>query len=91
MTTSNMLPRLIVALILGLGLTVVATAANRTWIGGNADWTTSNANWSSSDEPDEDDVAIFNTPNSVNLAIGAQTILGLTCPAASTSRPMEMI
>ena len=78
MSTYNMLARRIVTLFLGLGLPAVATAANRTWIGGNADWTTSNANWSSSDEPDDDDVAIFNTSNTVNLGIGTQTILGLT-------------
>ena len=78
MSGPKMLLRFFVALLLSLETCHFATAATRTWIGGNADWTTSNANWSSSDEPDEDDVALFNTANTVNLAISSQTILGLT-------------
>ena len=78
MSASKKLPRLFITLLFCLGMTAVATAADRTWIGGNADWNSSNANWTGSDEPDSDDVAIFNTPNSVNLAIASQTILGLT-------------
>src|SRR6187399_2622468 len=44
-------------------------AADVTWIGGNADWINngSTANWNPADEPDSDDTAIFNTPNTVNL------------------------
>lgn len=54
-------------------------AANITWIGGNVDWVDngSNANWSPADEPDADDVAIFNTANSVSLG-SSNSILGLT-------------
>ena len=78
MPASDRLPRLCVALLLCLGMASVATAANRTWIGGNADWTSSNANWNPADEPDPDDVAIFNTPNSVDLANAFEQILGLT-------------
>src|SRR4051812_8563412 len=78
MTNSKMLPRLVVALFLGLGLAAVASAANRTWIGGNNDWNSSNANWNPADEPDPDDVAIFNTANSVDLANANEDIAGLT-------------
>ncbi|MEX2169553.1 MAG: hypothetical protein WD851_09590 [Pirellulales bacterium] len=78
MSTSKKLPRHFVALLLCLGMAAVATAADRTWIGGNADWTSSNANWNPADEPDPDDVAIFNTSNSVDLANAFEQILGLT-------------
>ncbi len=45
-------------------------AANVTWTGGNNSWVDgagNNSNWSPQDEPDADDVAIFNTNNSVSL------------------------
>src|SRR5687767_4213966 len=61
-----------------LGSVCVVTAANRTWIGNNNNWDGTTGYWSGNDEPDSDDVAIFNTPNSVDLAIASQTILGLT-------------
>ena len=54
------------------------TAAPITWIGGNADWNASNANWNPADEPDANDEAIFNTPNTVNMANAADTIIALT-------------
>ena len=78
MSASKKLPRLLVALVLCLGMAAVATAANRTWIGGNNNWDSTPGYWSGSDEPDFDDVAIFNTSNSVDLAITSQIILGLT-------------
>ncbi len=46
-----------------------------TWIGGNANWDASNANWNPTDEPDANDEAIFNTPNTVNMANAADTIM----------------
>jgi fibronectin-binding autotransporter adhesin len=59
-------------------------AANNTWIGGNVDWVdgAGNTNWNSdgfpvADEPDPDDVAIFNTANSVNLGSN-NAVMGLT-------------
>ena len=75
-----------VALVLYMGMSTVATAANRYWIGANNDWDGTAANWSTSatpphttfDEPDADDVAVFNSSHSVDLAIASQTIFGLT-------------
>ncbi|HEY3393187.1 MAG TPA: hypothetical protein VGK58_10790, partial [Lacipirellulaceae bacterium] len=57
----------------------IASAANITWIGGNADWVDAGAtaNWNPADEPDFDDTAIFNTANSVDLGSN-NTILALT-------------
>ncbi len=52
-------------------------AAPITWIGGNADWGAANANWNPADEPDANDEAIFNTPNTVDLVI-ANEIMALT-------------
>src|SRR5215212_8391403 len=78
MSASNRLTRLVAGLLLILGMAAAASAANRTWIGGNNDWDTSNANWNPADEPDVDDVAIFNTPNSVDLVNASEQILGLT-------------
>jgi hypothetical protein len=49
---------------------VPVVAAERTWIGGNVDWVdnSGNANWAPvADEPDPDDEAIFNTPNTLSL------------------------
>jgi hypothetical protein len=54
-----------------------ASAAQRTWIGGNADWDLMNANWTGGDEPDSDDEAIFSTANSVHLANAFEQLLGL--------------
>jgi hypothetical protein len=76
------LPRkLVVVLLTALicsGQVCSANAAIRTWIGGNADWDTDPNKWNPADEPDDDDTAVFNTPNSVDLAIASQTILELT-------------
>lgn len=60
-------------------------AANITWIGGNVDWVdnSGNANWSPADEPDLDDVAIFNTANTVNLG-SDNLILGLTLSGSAS-------
>jgi hypothetical protein len=55
-----------------------AHAAAITWIGGNANWDATLANWNPADEPDSNDEAIFNTPNTVNLANATDTILALT-------------
>ena len=52
----------------------IVAAAIRTWAGGNNNWDGTAANWSGNDEPDFDDIANFNTPNSVDLAITSQTI-----------------
>ena len=78
MSASNRLTRLFAGLLLLLGMAAAATAANRTWIGGNNDWNSSSSNWTGSDEPDSNDVAIFNTPNSVHLVNTSETISGLT-------------
>lgn len=67
-----------VAVVLALGIPKQAHAAAITWIGGNADWDALNANWNPADEPDSNDEAIFNTPNTVNLANATDTILALT-------------
>ncbi|MEK7950999.1 beta strand repeat-containing protein [Luteolibacter soli] len=47
-----------------------AHALDRTWIGGDANWADGGSitNWSPNDEPDSDDVAIFTSPNLVNLS-----------------------
>jgi hypothetical protein len=57
-------------------------AADITWIGGNANWVDAGgtANWSPADEPDADDTAIFNTPNTVILGSN-NSILALTMSA----------
>jgi hypothetical protein len=53
-------------------------AANITWIGGDGTWTEGvTAGWNPVDEPDSDDVAIFNTNNAVSLA-STNTVIGLT-------------
>jgi hypothetical protein len=77
MSASKRLLRFFVALIC-MTIAAVAAAANLTWVGGNNDWDSTASRWSGNDEPDFDDVAIFNTSNSVDLAIASQTILGLT-------------
>ena len=57
----------------------VGRAVNITWVGGDNSWVDggSTANWSPADEPDFDDVAIFNTNNVVQLGSN-NTIAGLT-------------
>jgi hypothetical protein len=56
-----------------------AHAAPITWIGGNADWDgVAAGKWNPADEPDNNDEAIFNTPNSVNLANATEEIQALT-------------
>jgi hypothetical protein len=59
-----------------------ADAAILTWVGGNNNWIDgeSIANWSPADEPDSDDVAVFNTANQVNLG-GGNLVAGLTLGA----------
>ena len=54
------------------------SAAPITWIGGNTNWDATIAKWNPNDEPDSDDEAIFNTPNSVNLANASESIMALT-------------
>jgi hypothetical protein len=55
-----------------------AHALDRTWTGGDGNWIEgTTTNWSSSDEPDSDDVAIFNTDDIVNLG-SDNTVAGLT-------------
>ncbi len=68
----------IVAVVLALGMTKQAHAAAITWIGGNANWDALNNLWNPADEPDSNDEAIFNTPNSVYMANATDTILALT-------------
>lgn len=68
----------IVAVVLASEMAEQAHAAPITWIGGNANWDASAANWNPADEPDSNDEAIFNTPNTVNLANATDTILALT-------------
>ena len=67
-----------VAVVLALGMTKQAHAAAIVWIGGNANWDASNNLWNPADEPDSNDEAIFNTPNTVSLANATDTILALT-------------
>ena len=57
------------SIVLGLALSSVAVALDRTWIGGNVDWVDAGAatNWNPNDEPDSNDTAIFNTANAVSL------------------------
>ena len=74
---ANLAPAL-ACVAISLGLSAAAHAAPIVWIGGNANWDATNANWNPSDEPDADDEAIFNTPNTVNLANATDTILALT-------------
>ena len=55
-----------------------ASAVDRTWIGGNADWDAVGVGkWTGNDEPDTDDVAIFSTNNTVDMAI-SNNVMGLT-------------
>ncbi len=67
-----------------------AVALNRTWSGGNADWNGSAGNWSPFDEPDFDDVAIFNTNNNVDMAI-ANEVMGLTLSGGIDLRTLNNI
>lgn len=60
-----------------MSIAAPASAADRTWIGGNADWDGLIANWNPADEPDADDIAIFTTPNTVDLANATETLAGL--------------
>lgn len=86
MSFSKKLSLLFAGLFICLAYATAATAANRYWIGANNDWDTAADNWSTSptpphtifDEPDADDVAIFNSSHSVNLANAFEQILGLT-------------
>src|SRR5262249_36892488 len=59
--------------------TKVSRAVNITWVGTNNTWLDggSTAFWSPADEPDLDDVAIFNTDHAVQLGSG-NSIAGLT-------------
>jgi hypothetical protein len=61
------------------GLAARSPAAPITWIGGNTTWSDNAgaANFLPADEPDPDDEAIFNTPNSVSLATD-NSIMALT-------------
>jgi len=68
----------IMAIALALGMAKQAQAAPITWIGGNANWDATNANWNPNDEPDSNDEAIFNTPNTVNMANASDIIQALT-------------
>ena len=74
---ANLAPAL-ACVAISLGLSAAAHAAPIVWIGGNADWNATIANWNPNDEPDADDEAIFNTPNTVNLANASESILELT-------------
>src|SRR5262245_55638911 len=54
--------------------------ANITWIGGNGTWSDgvgNDANWNPADEPDTNDVAIFNTNNTIEMGT-SNSIAGLT-------------
>lgn len=57
---------------LWLGLSSASIGDDRFWIGGDLDWRNSNvgvgARWTGFDEPDPDDVAIFNTNNVVPMS-----------------------
>jgi len=66
------------AIALAFGTAGQAHAAPITWIGGNANWDSNSANWNPADEPDANDEAIFNTPNTVNLANANESIQALT-------------
>lgn len=65
-------------------LVAPASAANITWIGGNAQWDDggATANWNPADEPDANDAAIFNTNSAITLGTD-NVINGLTMSASS--------
>ncbi len=59
-----------VLLATAIGLSVSeATAATRTWVGGNDPWDGDIFNWTGNDEPDADDDVVFNTNNHVEMGI----------------------
>lgn len=63
----------------------VVRAANITWNVGDGTWTDgagNNANWSPNDEPDSDDVAIFNDNDLVELG-SDNVVVGLTMSASA--------
>ncbi len=66
--------------VLWLGIGTVAAADDFTWVGENNDWTNSNGSYWDGPPgvPGSEDVAIFNTEHSVDLAIASQSIAGLT-------------
>ncbi|MGE3467472.1 MAG: hypothetical protein AB7J13_11120, partial [Pyrinomonadaceae bacterium] len=53
-------------------ITSSTMGATRTWIGGNADWVDNGSPllWSPNDEPEFDDLAIFNSANSIRMGSG---------------------
>ncbi len=63
--------RCVYFVVLGLMVTLAggASAATRTWVGGNDPWDTDIFNWTGNDEPDPDDDVVFNTNNDVDLAM----------------------
>ncbi|HEY6565588.1 MAG TPA: hypothetical protein VIY86_13955, partial [Pirellulaceae bacterium] len=67
--------------VLSLGL--AASAAQRTWIGGDADWDLTPTRWTGGDEPDADDEAHFNTANAVHLANPFEQLGGLSITAGT--------
>lgn len=69
---------IVLAAFLALIASPAATdAATRTWVGGNDPWDTDIFNWTGIDEPDPDDDVVFNTDNSVDMAMDNE-ILSLT-------------
>jgi hypothetical protein len=71
------------ALLLSLAINLLAIASvnavDRTWTGGSANWleNAGTGSWSGNDEPDPDDVAIFNSADVVNLG-ASNGVMGLT-------------
>lgn len=56
---------------------LTSDAATRTWDGGNDPWDGDIYNWNPDDEPDPDDDVVFNTNNTVDMAMDNE-ILSLT-------------
>ena len=72
----NPLPSELVAMYVDHVISVSgSTGAAITWVGGNGEWRdgpANNVNWSPADEPDFDDIAIFNASNNVLLGTANQ-------------------
>jgi hypothetical protein len=83
MQDPNTIAASVAAALLAVVLASPGAAATRTYVGGNNNWGTSGLNWSDGDEPDHDDVAIFNSNVSVDLVNASESINGLTISASA--------
>jgi hypothetical protein len=77
--------RCLISLVLALSMATAVHAANITWNAGSGTWSdvgANDANWNPADEPDPNDVAIFNTNVTVEMDT-SNSIAGLTMSASS--------